>query len=119
MSLRVIRSWLATATFAAVIAMSSLSPSRLWAQDELPRKVKSRVSPVYPTLAKQMNISGVVKVQITVAPNGTVKTTKLVGGHPLLANAALDAVKKWRFETGPEDTTGIVEFKFDPAAGAQ
>jgi hypothetical protein len=35
-----------------------------------------------------------------------------VGGHPLLANAASDAMKKWRFEAGPEETTGLVEFKF-------
>jgi len=118
-SLRRTRSWLATAIFAALIAMFSLSAPRIWAQDELPRKVKTRVAPVYPQLARQMNISGVVKVQVTVAPNGSVKTTKLVGGHPLLANAALDAIKKWRFDTGPDETTGIVEFKFDPSAGAQ
>jgi len=118
-SLRGTRSWLATAVFAALIAIFSLPTSRTWAQDDLPRKVKSRVAPVYPTLAKQMNITGVVKIQITIAQNGVVKTTKLVGGHPLLANAALDAVKKWRFETGPEETTGVVEFKFDPTAGAQ
>jgi len=66
-----------------------------------------------------MNISGVVKVQVTVAANGSVKTTKLVGGHPLLATAALDAIRKWRFETASEETTGIVEFKFDPSVGAQ
>ena len=119
MSLRGTRSWLATAMFAALIALFSLPVSRIWAQEELPRKVKSRVAPTYPQLARQMNISGIVKVQVTVAPNGTVKTTKLVGGHPLLANAALDAIKKWRFDAGPEETTGIVEFKFDPSAGAQ
>jgi outer membrane biosynthesis protein TonB len=37
-----------------------------------------------------------------------------VGGHPVLANAALDAVRKWRFEAGAEESTGIVEFHFDP-----
>jgi TonB family protein len=86
-----------------------------WGQDEINRKVKSKVSPLYPELARRMNISGIVKVQITVAPNGTIKNAKLVGGHPVLANAALDAVKKWRFEAGPEESTGIVEFRFDPA----
>ena len=99
--------------------MVSFPASRTWAQDDLPRKIKTRVAPIYPQLARQMNISGVVKVQVTVAPNGSVKTTKLVGGHPLLANAALDAIKKWRFDTGPDETTGIVEFKFDPSAGTQ
>jgi TonB family protein len=69
---------------------------------------------VYPELAKRMNITGVVKVLVTVAPNGSIKEARLVGGHPLLANAALEAVKKWRFETGPEESTGIVEFRFNP-----
>jgi len=90
-------------------------PGVAWGQEEINRKVKIRVPPTYPELARRMNISGVVKVQITVAPNGTVKSAKLVGGHPVLANAALDAVKKWRYEPAAEETTGIVEFRFDPA----
>jgi len=85
----------------------------VWGQ-EIDRKTKTKVAPLYPELARRMNITGVVKVQITVATNGSVKSAKLVGGHPVLANAALDAVKKWRFETGPQESTGIVEFHFDP-----
>jgi TonB family protein len=85
-----------------------------WGQ-ELTRKVKSKTAAVYPDLARRMNISGVVKVQITVTTNGVVKDAKLVGGHPVLANAALDAVKKWRYEASKEETTGIVEFHFDPS----
>ena len=45
-----------------------------------------------------MNISGTVKIEVVVASNGTVKEARVVGGHPVLANAALDAAKKWRFE---------------------
>lgn len=85
-----------------------------WGQ-EINRKTKSKVSPVYPELAKKMNITGVVKVQITVGANGSVKEAKLVGGHPVLAAAALDAAKKWRFEAAAQDSTGILEFRFDPA----
>jgi TonB family protein len=83
-------------------------------QEQIDRKVKSKVAPIYPDLAKRMNITGVVKVQITVAANGSVKEAKVMGGHPVLANAALEAVKKWRFDVGPEGSTGIVEFHFDP-----
>jgi TonB family protein len=103
----------------ALTAMIVLDPLPGRAQDELPRKAKSKVSPVYPELARRMSISGVVKVQVVVAPNGLVKTTKVVGGHPLLVNAAVDAVKKWRFEAASEETTGIVEFKFDPNVATQ
>jgi TonB family protein len=93
---------------------AATSAPTAWGQEALDRKVKSRVAPVYPELARHMNIGGVVKILITVAPNGTVKDAKLVGGHPVLANAALDAVRKWRFETGPQESKGIVELRFDP-----
>jgi TonB family protein len=83
-------------------------------QEEINRRPKIKVAPVYPELARRMSITGVVKVQVTVGANGLVKNAKLVGGHPVLANAALDAVRKWRFEAGAEESTGIVEFHFDP-----
>jgi TonB family protein len=89
-----------------------------WGQEikgqETSRKVKTRVSPVYPELARKMNISGVVKVRVTVAANGSVKDAQLMGGHPVLAGAAMDAVKKWRFEARPEETAETVEFRFEP-----
>jgi len=90
------------------------SAGSAWGQEEITRKVKIRIAPTYPDLARRMNITGVVRVKITVATNGLVKDTKLVGGHPVLANAALDAVKKWRYEASKEETTGMVEFRFDP-----
>jgi TonB family protein len=85
-----------------------------WGQVEIDRAVKVRISPVYPELARKMKIVGVVRVEVTVSPNGSVKSAKLVGGHPVLANAALDAVKRWRFETAAAESTGVVQFRFDP-----
>jgi TonB family protein len=82
-------------------------------QDEIARKVKTSVQPAYPELARRMNIVGVVRVQVVVAPNGSVKSVKVIGGHPVLATAAMNAVKKWRFEAASEETTGVVQFKFD------
>ncbi len=97
-----------------LLATGLVTPAAAVGQEEAARKVKSQVAPTYPELARKMNISGVVKVQITIAPNGTVKTVKLVGGHPLLANAAMDTVKKWRYEVAKDETTTVVEFRFDP-----
>jgi TonB family protein len=77
------------------------------------RKVRTRVVPDYPSLAKQMNVSGKVKIEATVASDGHVVTTRVIGGSPLLINSALDALKKWRFEPAPKDTTEIVEFEFN------
>jgi TonB family protein len=118
-SRRSAQQWFAGVLLVAVSGMVMLQavPSR--AQEELTRKAKSKVAPTYPELAKRMSIAGVVKVQVVVAANGSVKSTKVVGGHPLLVNAAVDAVKKWRFESASEETTGVVEFKFDPNTGNQ
>ena len=114
MSRQQIKRWLAGAVISGVAALSILHPLPGRAQEEISRKVKSKVAPTYPELARRMAISGVVKVQVVVAPNGSVKSTKVVGGHPLLVNAAVDAVKKWRFDAASEETTGVVEFRFDP-----
>lgn len=87
-----------------------------YAQGELSRRAKTKVAPIYPQLARRsnMNITGTVKVQVVVAPNGSIKDSKVLGGHPLLVNAAMDALRKWKFEPATEETTGIVEFKFEP-----
>jgi len=37
-----------------------------------------------------------------------------VGGHPLLVSAAMDAIKRWRFEPAQMESSGVVEFKFQP-----
>ena len=101
----------------AVIAVTAgMGVARLRGQDvqnEVLRRAKSKVQPVYPELARKMNITGTVKVEVVVAPNGSVKEAKVVGGHPVLANAALDAVRKWRFEPATIESSGVVDFKFE------
>jgi TonB family protein len=82
--------------------------------EELVRRAKSKVQPSYPELARKMNIAGTVKIEVVVAPNGTVKDARVVGGHPVLASAALDAAKKWRFEPASGESSGIIDFKFEP-----
>jgi protein TonB len=82
--------------------------------EELSRKPKTKVAPVYPDMARRMGISGTVRLAVTVAPNGAVKSSKAIGGHPVLVNAAMDAMKQWRFEAAPTESSGIVEFKFAP-----
>ena len=112
MSFRAVSNWLALGLLLASGCVVTANPA--WGQAEVTRRLRSKVAPTYPELARKMNITGVVKVQITVDKNGTVKSAKLVGGHPVLANASLEAVKKWKYEPGAEETTGTVEFHFDP-----
>lgn len=60
-----------------------------------------------------MNIHGVVKLEVQVASNGSVKRVDVKGGHPLLTQSAVTAVGHWRFEPGSRDTKQIVEIKFE------
>jgi TonB family protein len=76
------------------------------------RKARSKVMPDYPELAKQTNATGKVKIEAIVSPEGHVVSTKVVGGSPLFIAAAVNAAKQWRFETGPKETTEIIEFEF-------
>ena len=58
-------------------------------------------------------LSDMVPVLSAVAPNGTVKEARVVGGHPVLAQSALDAAKRWRFEPAASESTGVIDFKFE------
>ena len=78
------------------------------------RKVLSNSKPDYPVMARKLGLQGVAKIQVVIAANGHVTDAKVVGGHPLLADAALHAAFKWRFEAGNSETTEILEFRFDP-----
>jgi TonB family protein len=102
---------------ALMIVVGSLGPGETRAQQassEITRRAKTKVQPSYPELARKMSITGTVKVEVLVAPNGQVKQARVVGGHPVLANAALDAAKRWRFEPSSEESSGVIEFKFEP-----
>ena len=96
-----------------VLVSSSLAQTGT--TDEGKRKVKSKTSPLYPELAKRMNVAGKVKIEVVITPDGHVKSTRVVGGHPLLVQACQDAVKEWKFVPAAEETTQIVEFDFHNA----
>ena len=59
-----------------------------------------------------MNIGGTVKMEVVIRPNGIVKSTKIVGGNPVLIDSAKAAVLKWKFAPSPEETTEVVEISF-------
>jgi TonB family protein len=112
--------WMALAAGAAMVCAPTATAQKdsKTQQDskdgELTRKAKTKVAPVYPDVARRMSVTGTVKLAVVVAPNGTVKSAKVIGGHPVLVNAAVDAMKRWRFETAPTESSGVVEFTFQP-----
>ncbi len=114
MHCRLIRRAIGIVVLGCVTVGAVVLSSPSWAQTELTRKVKTKVDPPYPALARRLNIRGTVKVLVVVAPSGELKETKVVGGNPILVDAALDALKQWKFEPASESSTGTVEFKFQP-----
>lgn len=80
--------------------------------EEGKRKVKTKSSPTYPELARRMNVSGKVKIEVIITPDGHVRSSRVIGGHPLLVQSCQDTVKEWKFFPAPEETTQIIEFDF-------
>ncbi len=76
------------------------------------RKIVHREDPEYPPIAAKMNLHGVVKLKIWINPDGTVRRLEYVGGHPLLAESVLKAVKSWTYEASSKESTEMVEWKF-------
>lgn len=81
-------------------------------QTEGSRQLKHSESPEYPEIAQRMNLKGVVQVEALVQPDGTVKEVRVLGGHPLLADALTKAVMKWRYAPSGKETMEIVKYSF-------
>lgn len=97
-------------TVASVLTVRSSAQE----SSETVRKILIKTAAVYPTLARSMNIHGVVKIEALIAPNGTVKSMDVKGGHPLLTQSAVTAVGHWKFEPSAKETRELIEIKFDP-----
>jgi TonB family protein len=84
-----------------------------WEQSDGARKVLNRVVPTYPELARKMQMTGTVRVEVLVASNGKVKETQVINGSPVLAKAALDALEKWKWEAGTKEKE-LIQLNFQP-----
>ncbi len=89
-----------------------LSPVWALAADGARRAIVTRVDPTYPELARRMHISGIVVVQLTIQPDGSVSNAKVLSGHALLGLAAQEAVKQWKFEPGSYTSDMTVDVNF-------
>jgi TonB family protein len=76
------------------------------------RKLLLHADPLYPESARNLALSGVVKLDVLVAPDGSVKDIKIVGGHPVLAEAAVKAVRQWKWEPSPRESHELVRMPF-------
>ncbi len=76
------------------------------------RAVVRRTPPVYPEIARQMHIAGSVLLTISIAADGTVSDVKVERGHPILIDAAVDAVRKWKYAAAPGVTQATISIDF-------
>jgi TonB family protein len=76
------------------------------------RKVKVSTPPEYPELARKMNLHGIARVLLTVAPDGKVVNVKELGGNPVLLSALTEATKKWRYEAADRQSSVEISFEF-------
>jgi TonB family protein len=99
----------------AVIGVALLVSPALRAQQDEPgagRKVTRKVVPQYPDVARRWHLAGTVKMTATVAPDGAVKSVKTLGGNAVFVLAAEEAVKQWKYELSPKETTEAVALVF-------
>jgi TonB family protein len=110
-SRRVARTGLLVCLFASVIGVPLFAQSEDGAGD---RKVITRVEPKYPPTLERLYIGGVVRLQVDIAANGTVESAQIIGGNPILGQAAIAAVKQWKYTPGTHKTRQTERLEFDP-----
>jgi len=99
--------------FVALLALFFIVPNHSCFAQATSRKVKNRVEPVYPELAKRNNITGSARVELLVTPDGRVKDVKVLGGNPVLVQAVMAAVVKWKYEPAAEESSVVIKFDFN------
>jgi len=95
-------------------AMLFLHPIHSHTQGASARRLVNRTAPAYPVLARNLALAGVVKVEATVAADGSVRTVDVKGGHPILAQSAANAVRNWKWEPAAHESHELVEVRFAP-----
>jgi protein TonB len=78
--------------------------------------VVTRVTPEIPALAKQLKLSGVVEMDVTIDEEGAVESVSVLRGNPILSKAAESTIKKWKFrpiKQGDKTIKAIATFSFD------
>jgi TonB family protein len=100
------------------LAKGSYGPSHASAQESASpleaRRLERGAPPEYPEIAERMKLAGTVQVQVMVKPDGSVKEVRILGGHPLLADALAHAVMQWKYQAAPKETVEVVKFSFGP-----
>jgi TonB family protein len=77
------------------------------------RPVVTYVAPEYPPVLRQQRIGGIVRLRLIATPKGDVHNVEVIGGNPILGEAAVAAVQRWKFATGSSQTMMEVSIPFE------
>jgi len=110
-SRRAVRTGLVLCLLACSVRMPLVAQNEEGAAE---RKVVSRVEPKYPPTLERLYIGGVVRLQVEISANGNVENAQLIGGNPILGQAAIAAVKQWKYAPGSHKTKQTERLEFDP-----
>ena len=94
------------------MAIVALPQAASAADAETARKITKRVEPVYPPIAKQARLTGTVRLVFDVTAEGAVKNVRTTGGNPVLASAAEEAVRLWKYEPAKKETVENAAIRF-------
>ncbi len=84
------------------------------ASNHTPRKLLKKVDPVYPQDLKRRSIGGTVKLDLKISAGGNVEKIAIVGGNPILADSAAQAVKKWQYAPASASSSMLLNVEFNP-----
>lgn len=84
------------------------------ASSRTPRKLVHKIEPVYPQDLKRRSIGGVVKLDLKISAGGNVEKVEIVGGNPILADSAAQAVKKWQYAPAAASSSMVLNVEFNP-----
>ena len=84
-------------TLASLVSAQVVPPRVRIPESVMAQRLARRVAPVYPPLARQAKVQGVVVLRVLISKSGEVENVELVSGHPMLAPAAIEAVKQWKY----------------------
>lgn len=100
----------ARAALCLALALTFL-PAAVVPQESAPRLLK-KVIPAYPEILKKMNVSGTVKVQVTIAADGSVKDVQVKGGNAIFIDSVAAAVRNWKFVASDHQRTADITVNF-------
>jgi TonB family protein len=105
----------ASFTLTTVMLALYVSPAALQAQksSSSDRKIVATVKPAYPQTLKNLHIEGLVRLSVTVLPNGNVADIDVRGGNPILVENAVKAVKSWKYAPAASQTKEEIVLNFN------